>query len=262
MVAVDHSPDFRVHDLLRLRPALRGDLIFTPCGGGIPYYRVEDPLRGKFYRVGLAEYTLISLLDGRRTLEEVLRETAALLNSEAFTELETAAVVRWLHEAQLLETRGATVEAARPAEQAMTSRLARNNPLVARIPLVHPQDWFIRLATVGHWLFHPWFVVCWGVMVSAAVVRLLAQHERLVAGGREVFYLDRGLWLGACWLALKLIHEMAHGLACAAMEAASARRASSWCSLCRWPTSMSHPPGASARPGRGLWWPRPACMSS
>ena len=73
MVAVDHSPDYRVHDLLRLRPALRGDLVFTPCGGGIPYYRVEDPLRGKFYRVGLAEYALISLLDGRRTLEEVLR---------------------------------------------------------------------------------------------------------------------------------------------------------------------------------------------
>ena len=159
---MDHSPDYRVHDLLRLRPALRGDLVFTPCGGGIPYYRVEDPLRGKFYRVGLAEYALISLLDGRRTLEEVLRETAAVLNEEAFTTMETAAVVRWLHDAQLLETRGATGEATRPAAQAVTSRLGRNNPLVARIPLVHPQDWFVRLARVGHWLFHPWFVVCWG----------------------------------------------------------------------------------------------------
>ena len=214
MVAVNLAPDYRVHDLLQLRPALRSDLIFTPCGGRIPYYNVEDPLRGKFYRVGLAEYTLISLLDGRRTLEEVLRDTAAVLRSEAFTEMETAAVVRWLHEAQLLDARGATVDAGRSAESELASRVARHNPLVARIPLVHPQDWFFRLAAICDWLFRPWFVVCWVAIVSAAVISLIAQSERLVAGGREVLYLHRGLWLGACWLALKLIHETAHGLVC------------------------------------------------
>ena len=211
---MNHAPDHRVHDLLRLRPALRSDLIFTPCGGDIPYYSVEDPLRGKFYRVGLAEYTLISLLDGRRTLEEVVHQAASLLRSEAFTEMETAAVVRWLHDAQLLEARGATMDAPPPAEQNVTSRLARRNPLVIRIPLVHPQDWFVRLEPVCSWLFSPWFVLCWGVIASSAVTCLIVQYERLVADGREIFYLDRGLWLGACWLALKLIHETAHGLAC------------------------------------------------
>ncbi len=202
-------------DLLRLRPALRRDLIFTPCAGGVPYYRVEDPVRGKFFRMGLAEYSLVSLLDGRRTLAEVLREAARQLPTGAFTEHEAVAVLQWLHEAELLELSAQQPASDSRAASPPPARPGRYNPLVLRVPLLHPHAWFHRLNAYCGWLFHPASVVVWAILVLTAGLSLAVQADRLAAGGRAVFYLDRAAWLGLCWLILKVIHEAAHGVACA-----------------------------------------------
>ena len=56
--------DYRIRDLGRTRITLRDDLLFTPRrDGGTVFYVVEDPVRARFYRVGLAEYTFLSMLD-------------------------------------------------------------------------------------------------------------------------------------------------------------------------------------------------------
>ncbi|MCU0961566.1 MAG: biotin/lipoyl-binding protein [Pirellulaceae bacterium] len=207
--------DVPVHDLMRVRPTLRRDLIFTPCAAGVPYYRVEDPVRGKFFRMGLAEYTLVSLLDGHRTLAAVVQEAARISPTDVFAEHEVAAVVRWLDEAGLLESPGLRPDADSPVVSEPPARRTRHNPLVIRVPLLHPQEWFQRLSACCGWLFHPACAVVWSMLVLTAVLSLAAQSDRLAAGGRHVFYLDRAVWLGLCWLGLKLVHETAHGIACA-----------------------------------------------
>ena len=58
-------------------PALRSELSFRPqVFGQKTYYVVEDPLNARFFRIGVAEYTFISLLDGHATLGEVLARNA------------------------------------------------------------------------------------------------------------------------------------------------------------------------------------------
>ena len=42
-------------------------------------YIVEDELTGKFFQIGLSQYTFLSLLNGRRTVNDALERTATLL---------------------------------------------------------------------------------------------------------------------------------------------------------------------------------------
>ena len=55
-------------------------------------YIVEDELTGKFFQIGLSQYTFLSLLNGRRTVNEALERTATLLREHAFDEHEVASL--------------------------------------------------------------------------------------------------------------------------------------------------------------------------
>ena len=51
-------------------------------------YIVEDELTGKFFQIGLSQYTFLSLLNGRRTVNSALQRTATLLGKHAFDQRE------------------------------------------------------------------------------------------------------------------------------------------------------------------------------
>ena len=70
---MDVQKDYAIRELGRLELRLRHDLVFTPHRSGTDaYYVVEDPVNSKFHRIGLAEYTFISLLDGQTSINDVL----------------------------------------------------------------------------------------------------------------------------------------------------------------------------------------------
>ena len=62
-----------VRDPAIARLKLREDLVISPdISGGTRCYAIEDPLRSKFYLVGIPEFTFISLLDGRTSIAGAL----------------------------------------------------------------------------------------------------------------------------------------------------------------------------------------------
>ena len=78
---------------------LRADLVFSVREyGGQMMYVVEDDLASRYYRLGPAEYTFVSFLDGHNTFASALGRTAAVMNEQALTEDEAAAFCRWLVE--------------------------------------------------------------------------------------------------------------------------------------------------------------------
>ena len=100
--------DFSVLDPANAVLTLRGDLRFTPCEfDREACYMIEDPLRGKFFRIGSDEFALISLLDGKNTIAEAVGLSAKTLRERAFTENEAMAVCHWLLESQLAACGGA-----------------------------------------------------------------------------------------------------------------------------------------------------------
>ena len=145
---MDRDRDHRLRDLHQVVVKLRNDLRFTPqTDGGRPYYVVEDTVRSKFYRIGLPEYTFISLLDGKTTIGDAIRLTAAALADDGFGDADAAGICRWLVDANLAHTAGSS-KPSHLIEAATGARRRKGwqwfNPIVFRLPLLFPDSLFRR----------------------------------------------------------------------------------------------------------------------
>ena len=68
-----NSTDLSTCDLMTCRFRLSDELVFAPQEhAGATHYHIEVPSKNQFYRVGYAEYVLISLLDGQTTLAQAI----------------------------------------------------------------------------------------------------------------------------------------------------------------------------------------------
>ena len=175
---------------------------------------IEDETAGRFFRIGPAEATFVSLLDGRRPFADVFAQAAAISGEDALTEQQAAGLCRWLVESGLAWT-----EASRAVDRLSRSeRLAdrrrqagRWNILFWKTPLGCPDRLFAGLAAVFGWLLAgPMLAVGAGLVAFAAV--LAATSHRHTLGG-HAFGTDDAIWIGAIWLGLRLVHEAAHGIA-------------------------------------------------
>lgn len=196
--------------------ALRKDLRMVPqeLGGGRCYV-VEDPLRSKFYRIGLREFALISLFDGRTTLAEALGLAATTLGPDAFDEQEVLAIARWLVECQLIAKDGAGAEpkSAKPRPAGLLHSLVRD-PLFIQLPLFNPDGAVERAMPYCGWLLGTKFLAVWIATVCLAVHAAASSWGPLVSASRGI--LDTGNWarMTAAWICLSVIHEFFHALAC------------------------------------------------
>lgn len=208
----------RICELGSTRLRLRGDLRFTPeSSASDTYVLVEDPLNSRFFRLGQAEYTFVSLLDGQTTIEEALSRLSTVLPQHRLTETDAGGLCRWLIEMDLGHT-AASQQAAR-----LTSRvdelqakqsLARWNPITFRLPLGNPDRVLGRLTELFGGLFSPVATFVGVVLMVLGVYRISSQWDQFSASAEGVFESTNWLWLTACWIVLKVLHELAHGITC------------------------------------------------
>jgi putative peptide zinc metalloprotease protein len=210
--------DTSIRELGRTRLKLRGDLQFTPRSfGAESCYTIEDPVSSKFYRVGIPEYTFISLLDGHTSISQALALAVRANPDVAFTEREAAAICKWLIESEL----AATTESAQPgrlAETAEKGALARLsqiwNPAVIRVPIFRPDRFLQALTPWISWLYTPTAFAAWVLLILAASYSVVSNWNQFVESTRGVFAPGNWLWLALCWIVLKLLHEVSHGAVC------------------------------------------------
>ena len=179
---------------------------------------IEDPVRGKFFRIGSDEFTLISLLDGKNTIAQAIGLSAATLRERAFTENEAMSVCHWLLESQLAVCGGAG-QAERLAKSAR-----KHGPEQARRvgqPLGHAAPacsiragCLNRILPWMHWAFSRPAVVAWCIVCLIGVVVAAGHRGELVESSSVLLDRDNWLRLAVVWLILKLLHESAHALAC------------------------------------------------
>ncbi len=215
---MNDTRDFRIREIGQIKLTLRADLVFSPDGvGDSVEYLVEDPLNSKYYRLGIAEYAFISLLDGQTTINDALRLTATAMPDQALTENDAAAICKWLIEmnlAQTPESVGAArlSDAAEQTEQQM--RWGRWNPIVFRRALFQPDRLLAAILPWLAWLYSPLGRGLWLVVVAVAGYHVGVDWDRFTASSRGVFAPNNWLWLGACWILMKTWHELGHGLVC------------------------------------------------
>lgn len=209
--------DYNSYELGAICLRLRTDLAFRrQTSGASVYYVIEDPVRSNFHRVGLAEYTFLSMLDGNTSIAAAVAETATRTGGEAFTETQAAALSSWLVDSGLASTDQSTtaarlnLAAIEVQQRKVTERL---NPLMLKVTLGNPKhvlsfcepfvSWFFGIVGFCVWLIA---VVLGGYLVST--------HWSQLSSVRTVLSTDNWIWLAITWVLLKFIHEMAHGVAC------------------------------------------------
>ncbi len=193
-------------------PALREDLRLHPAmpdRDGAPAWTVEDPVTGRFYRIGWMEFELLArwgLGDPAAVLAAVAAQTTLRPQPE-----ELAALAAFLGAHQLTRVADSRALIAR-ATQARRSRLTwlLHHYLFFRIPLVRPQAFLARTLPRVAWLLSPAFG--WIALAAAAAGLVLAgrQWDVFLASFRETLSPAGFLGYLAALAAAKLLHELGH----------------------------------------------------
>ena len=179
------------------------------------WYQIEDDTRGQFFRIGAAEYTFLSMLDGETTLATALAQTCTVMGVKAFTEDDAISLCKWLVDVELAHTDATTSSLRLTKKQDdLEQRRATQqlNPISIRLPL-HDLDGFATLLNrYFGWLINVRFALVWAATVVFGLVSLIVHWE--TSSSVNVFSRDNWIWFAATWIVLKIIHESAHVLAC------------------------------------------------
>ncbi len=199
---------------LKLKDALHFSMRQT--GGGIEYL-VEDELTGRFFRVGLAQYTFLTMLDGKRTVSTALMKTATLLREHAIDENEAASLCKWAIESGLIESETGNSSARRQEQHEMMRKkrmISYLNPMMMRVPIFNPDPLVTGISRYLGFLISPLGLFAWLAVVIYGFVHLAQNWSDFYTHRVNSFSPMDLVWIGATWLILKIVHELAHSLVC------------------------------------------------
>ncbi len=210
-------------ELANLRLVLRGGLRFeAQVHGDETCFVIHDETTSDYFQIGVPEYALISLLDGKTSLHQAVEEVAGRLAGDALTIRDAIRIAQWLVESGLataVDEHGVRFHDAdswlkRSDSQAQQNVVASLNPLFLKIPLFNPQPLISAIAPWAGWLCSKTFAAVWLGVVLVAITLMLNRSTEILESTRQVFSPDAWAWLLGTLVALKLIHEFAHGLFC------------------------------------------------
>jgi len=212
------QPLHTIHPVENTRLKLRDELVFSPRTlDADPHYVVEDPLNSKFFRLGIAEYAFVSLLDGGTSIAQAMSLLSTHAPEHALNEQRAFSLAKWLVDAGLArpaDENGTVSAAVAEINSASPPLWARLNPLVFKLPLGSPQAYFTRISPWFGWLLAPLPSVL-GIAFIAYGLYTVAEHwSQWEQSSRDMLSPSNWITLAIVWVVLKLLHETAHGLAC------------------------------------------------
>lgn len=218
--AVNSNPIWQ--RLESLRPALPRHIhIQRRDYNGERWYILNDKSNGRFHRLTPSAWRLISAMDGRNSLSQVLAAAAhaEFYNSqdEIPTRDDVIQLLQYLHVADLLvcDMPPNTQELFARREQKKQQRWLRllMNPLTWNIPLGNPDRLLDKLMPVARLLATRSMGVLWLLVVGYALLQMGNHWSELTQGHLDRVLAPANLFL--LWLTypfFKVLHELGHGL--------------------------------------------------
>ncbi|MDF1825944.1 MAG: hypothetical protein P1U68_14965 [Verrucomicrobiales bacterium] len=212
--------DRSVTEIASTRPLLRREIKLA-CRNqrGELIYLLEDPLSGKFFEIGEKEHALISLLDGRRTVSDIIALSVSGPQASGLTENEAVSLIRMLSDARLLESLS-DGHSQRIREHSSEMRdgdrvtQKAKGLFFLKLPLGNPDRALSAinrvLGSVPGWIF----AALWFAVITWALVIYGENSIRFAEEMRGVLKVGNFAAFGAVWLVLKVVHEFCHGIVC------------------------------------------------
>ena len=180
---------------------------------------VEDRMNGRFHRFDRSAWRIITLLDGRLTLDQIWLRLASEAAEHTPSQDDLLVLLGQLHGLDLLAA-GSLPDLAEQGERdrrqaRQKSRQRWMNPLAIRIPLWDPDRFLTRWVRHLAPVMNRRGALLWLAWVLPAIV-LAVSHSRELLGnfGERLLALDNLLLLGLLFPVIKALHELGHGLAC------------------------------------------------
>lgn len=191
-------------------PPIRRELIFTPhLQHSELWYAVEDPLSGRFLRLGRNEYMAAMQFDGTRDAAAIVQSAREQDSQFALTEEDIATLTTWLLRVNFIGNAPAANAKRADAKPKTTKSIW--DPLGARFPLIPGVyvEYFAKLLLPLTSLFA---AVCVAILVLVAAALTIANWELYVEYSSKLFVAEGRVWWIVAWLLLKVVHEVGHAV--------------------------------------------------
>ncbi len=202
-----------------LRPRLRGHIrIHRHAYRGEIWYVVEDRVAGKYHRFNPASYRVISLMDGRRDMNQVWARLTEQLVEDSPDQEEVIHLLGQLHGSDLIQC-DVTPDVAelleRRGKQERKKLMSRYlNPMSLRFPLVDPDRFLTWANRFPHLYKGGWGMLIWLAVVLPALFLVPPQWPGLTENfSEQLLAMDNLLLMAVVFPLLKGLHELGHGLA-------------------------------------------------
>ena len=185
---------------------------------GEVWYILQDHQTGRFHRLSPSANLMMSLMDGRRTIEDIWDLVGQKSGDDPPTQDETITLLSQLYSSDLLQGDlppdfGELGE--RAQKQARRNLLSRiRNPLALRLPLFDPDHFLDASIPYVRPLFTVWGFLGWLGLIGAGLVLAALHWGELVASrSDQVFSLQNIAFIAAIYPVVKLLHEAGHAYA-------------------------------------------------
>ena len=193
---------------------------------GQRWHVLHAPSGGPGCRLDPLAYAVAGRLDGQRTLQDVwalLDRHAADTQGESPSQDEVIAVLTALQEHGLLAfehmpdgppTLAGSSGAPPHTDEAEPAPTRANSLMAWRVPLLDPSRLLEALAPLGRLVFSPIGALLWALLILSLLSGLVLHGTALLAHAQTWLSTPRYLLLATlAYPVIKLIHELAHGMA-------------------------------------------------
>ncbi len=208
------------HRVRALKPRLRPHVQITRQHyRGRRWHVVHDPSSNQFYRLNPIAHEFVALLDGRRTVEDVWRDTLSRHGDGAPTQTEAVELIHQLYNANLLalDTSPETEQLLRRGRERRKRKIQSQaiGIMYFRMRLFNPDAILTAIEPVLRPLINRWGLLLWaGLMISALYALLQSGWGDLT--DPETFATAiapaNWPWLIVVFIVAKAIHETGHGV--------------------------------------------------
>lgn len=197
---------------------LRGDIqIFQDkrTSDGQRNWIIFDPVADKYYRLGLTEYLILSLLKEVTTQEELFEKAKKL--DETLTDNDIKKILSFLQNSSLLQSSYLLTEKklkqTRDFKQSQLLNRILQSYLFLKIPVWSPDKFLSKTLYIVQAICNKWLLIFYFFLAICGFISLIAnwsEFETAILGSLNFAGLVK---YGVTIIFLKVLHEFAHGYA-------------------------------------------------